>query len=364
MASREVAEANGLMKFIKAENRNRHMNRLLKRRYESGDSLKSRTLHDMRTYMDRVLGKVPPSMKEISELAGWGPGANVGVTGRFTNFARKFLSERWTCTATARRYFIEAASYRPEFWEILGLAKWYGDPERGYYRIISLDFAAFARRALARIDVVEYNKIASVPKDADCDRTIASEPLCNSWLQQGYDKYIKARLRRFGIDLSRQEPNQDMAREGSQYWADGNPYTTTDMRNASGSICTWCVKELTYDNAWFEVFDDLRSKRYRLPDKDTEYEYHGFVSMGNGFCFPLETTIFAAACYAAHQYTGAPQDFRVYGDDIVCRQNEALVLHEILRSLGFEVNRDKTFVSVRFASLVGLIGTQGWTYVL
>lgn len=75
--------------------------------------------------------------------------------------------------------------------------------------------------------------------------------------------------------------------------------------------------------------------------------------MGNGFCFPLETSIFAAACVAACKQAGAPVDFRVYGDDIIVRQDVALVLNEILKSLGFRLNLSKSFIHGPFRESCG-----------
>lgn len=353
-ASRDVALSNGLKKFLAGERRNRHMNHVLEKRRFSGANLESQTLHHVRDYVQRVLGP-EIDWKEVAKYCRFGPGASVGVTGRFTNFARKFLSEEWTCTLEALPIFAYCARRSPEFWDLLGLTRTLngGDDESpSGYQVICVDVEKFDELLFARIRIVDYNKIAFVPKDADCDRTIASEPLCNSWVQLGLDEYIKLRLRRFGIDLRKQDLNQRLAREGS---VEGiNPYVTIDLRNASGSICTEIVREATsYVPKWFEALDDLRSKGYRLPDTETTVKYHGFVSMGNGFCFPLETTLFAAACHAAHKYCGTPNDFTCYGDDIVCRQNEALVLIEILRSMGFSVNRDKTFLFGPFRESCG-----------
>jgi hypothetical protein len=74
--------------------------------------------------------------------------------------------------------------------------------------------------------------------------------------------------------------------------------------------------------------------------------------MGNGFCFPLETLIFASLAYAVGVETG-DRDFSVYGDDIIVRQRSALYLIEILNYCGFRVNKDKTFVFGPFKESCG-----------
>lgn len=226
------------------------------------------------------------------------------------------------------------------FWELLGLTR---------EGVICVDSEEFDARAKARIRFVSYNKISMARKDCDQDRPIASEPLCNQFLQLGVCGDMALRLRRSSIDLRYQEPNQEMARQGSLLDG-GNRYCTIDLKNASGSIYTELVRELL-PPAWFLYLNSIRSPSWLY--KGQEAKYHGFVSMGNGFCFPLETIIFASICSAAHVYCGTPPDFRVYGDDIIIRQNEALVVLEILRSLGFEENADKTHIIGPFRESCG-----------
>jgi hypothetical protein len=103
--------------------------------------------------------------------------------------------------------------------------------------------------------------------------------------------------------------------------------------------------------AWFEFLNSARAHQYAYDSQVRTYEK--FVSMGNGFCFPLQTLLFSAVCYAVCEAHGAPLDFRVYGDDIIVRQSEALVVIEILRYLGFKTNRDKTFLTGPFRESCG-----------
>lgn len=151
---------------------------------------------------------------------------------------------------------------------------------------------------------------------------------------------MKVMLKRVGLDLRNQYPNQEMARKGSILgWLNG--YCTVDLKNASGSVFTELVREL-FPCAWFKMLNDLRSPSWVMDESDP-VKYSGFVSMGNGYCFPVETLIFASICSAAHAYTGTTPDFRVYGDDIIVRQNESGVVQEYLRYFGFELNPDKSF---------------------
>lgn len=349
---------NALRKFNRGERRNRHMNALLRARRRADDSFDSGLymhpsnrvagqdrkpfVKDMRQYIARVLGS-KPSMSEIIEGCRWGPGSVVGVNGQFTHFARKLLAEEWTVTPAALPYVLTVAKRFPMFWELLGLRRTYPEnPERGLdsLEVICIDNDAFDTLFTARCKLVQYNKIAFVPKDADCDRTIASEPLLNQFLQLGIDYAMKVRLKRHKIDLRSQARNQELARQGSILgWF--NSYCTADLKNASGSIYIELVREL-FPPSWFTMLNDLRSPSFML-DTGEVTRYTGFASMGNGFCFPVETLIFASICSAAHRYTGTAEDFAVYGDDIIMRQNESGVVQEYLRYFGFELNPDKSF---------------------
>lgn len=343
-----LAEAAGTRKFLLGERRNSLMNRILRRRRSNCSDIV--LVSKVRKHLARILGPEPDHRK-AGEYTGWGPGANVGVSGQFTNFARKLLTEKWTVTRTALPYVLSAARRSPMFWELLGFTQQYKEmtPE---LLLSSVNVKEFDSRFLARCVFVDHNVIAFVQKNADEHRTIAKEPLLNSWIQKGYDMEMRLRLKRFGIDLRHQEPNQEMAREGSL--GGFNSRCTIDLTNASGSIAAELPRTLcTFE--WFETLNAIRSPAYCMPGKEEEQStrYSGFVSMGNGTCFPLQTAIFAAICMTAHEMCGTDPDFRCYGDDIIVRQNEALLVLELLRHFGFAANSDKTFILGPFRESCG-----------
>jgi hypothetical protein len=151
------------------------------------------------------------------------------------------------------------------------------------------------------------------------------------------------------IDLSDQTVNQRLAYAGSLGGYD--PYVTIDLASASDSISIELVKELLPSD-WFSFLNELRSPSYISPQGE-EIRYEKFCSMGNGFCFPLETAIFTAVCHAAYKVVGLSDDFSVYGDDIIVRQSCALFVIELLKSLGFKVNPEKTFIHGPFKESCG-----------
>jgi hypothetical protein len=354
----EQARRNGLAKFQRGEVRNRHMNALFRARRLQG--IRNVHMHNIQKHVRHILGEAP-DFRKWTDYCGFGPGSVVGVSGQFTNLARKLLAEAWTVTPACLPYALTLAKRLPVFWELLDMCQ--PRTEEGRARglpVYCVDPDEFTRRFMQRVVLVQHNKIAAVPKDANEYRIIASEPLLNQLCQMAADEEMRLHLRRFGIDLRDQTANQVLAREGSLMGF--NSRCTIDLSNASGSIFIELVREVTaYCPDWFVCLNAIRAPAYIDPISGIEVpkRYHMFSSMGNGFTFPLETIIFAAICLAAHDYCGTAPDFRCYGDDLIVRQNEALVTLEILRDCGFKANADKTFIFGPFRESCGTDWYQG-----
>jgi len=181
------------------------------------------------------------------------------------------------------------------------------------------------------------------------ERPIAVEPLWNGFVQKGVDIYMRDKLARVGIDLTDQTLNQRLAREGSVDDSDEG-FVTIDLSSASDSIAIEVVRNLI-PHDWFYLLDSIRSQNY-MDESGNISPYHKFCSMGNGFCFPLETLIFAAACSACD--AGIPgKDFIVYGDDIIVRKRYAEAVLSLLGRLGFVANANKTFLRGPFRESCG-----------
>jgi hypothetical protein len=326
-------------KFLAAEHRCRRVNQRSSLLRHGVGFAYGEFLTDMRRYIAKVLGNKPDFAK-IYDLCDWGPGANVGVTGDRTNFARKYLAVPWTVTRGALSYATEALWANAQFrLDLLPV---------GPGEIVCYDREKFSEVVRDSVELVTNNNINFVPKTYKTYRSIASEPLLNGFLQKGVDKFMRGRLAAWGLDLRYQELNQHLAREGSL--GGFNPYATIDLSAASDSLSTGICKVLL-PPAWFEFLNSIRSHQYAY--KGRRETYSKFVSMGNGFCFPLQTLVFAAACHACCVSCGVPDDFRVYGDDIVVRQSQALMVVELLRYLGFRTNPEKTFIIGPFRESCG-----------
>lgn len=326
-------------KFLQSEHRCKRQNqRFGLLRYGVGFT-HGDLLIDARRYIRKVLGS-SPNLPRIYAQCDWGPGANVGVSGDRTNLARKFLARKWSVTRLALSYCTEALWSNDQLRHLIL-------PGRG--GIVCLDREVFSRLVRERVQLVTSNNVNFVPKTFKTFRSIASEPLLNGFLQKGIDNEIRNRLRTIAkIDLSDQLENQRLAQAGSR--GGFNPYCTLDLSSASDSISI-AVARLLLPSDWFELLNSARSHQYSYRGSVRTYEK--FVSMGNGFCFPLQTLIFSAIAYAVSVRNGALPDFRVYGDDIIVRQSEALVVIEVLRYLGFKTNPDKTFIFGAFRESCG-----------
>lgn len=293
----------------------------------------------MRRWIRSVIGE-KPDYKSIWPLCGFGPGASVGVSGNATHLARKYLEPRWSVTPTALPYVLAAMRSDPLAWELL-----LKNEKSPYYCV---DSDLFEQNLMQRVHIVAYNKITLVPKTAKVHRTIAVEPLLNGYVQKGVDEFLRRRLFRFGIDLKDQSRNQWKAYQGSL--PDRDPYATIDLTSASDLISLELARDILPPE-WFAFLNAIRSPCYKLGDN--VFRYHKFVSMGNGFCFPLESLIFASVCAAVYERHGYTRDYSVYGDDIIVRCSLAGEVLQVLRLLGFRHNPDKTFTSGPFRESCG-----------
>jgi len=337
--------AKALSNFLASEHKCKRVNQRFAA-YSRVRSPHERVLNTARSWISYVLGNL--SLSEIWENSRFGAGASVGVHGNATNLARKLLNEVWTVTPGAFVYARAAMKADIHIFELLT------EPRDGGR--FCLDVDAFNRAFAKKVEVVDYNKIAFVPKTALVDRTIAVEPLLNGYLQKGIDSTLRLRLKRVGLDLADQATNQELARQGSSRHAEPDAWATIDLSSASDSISIELCRFLLPPD-WFDIMNSTRSPCYRL--NGDSIKYHKFASMGNGFCFPLETLIFASLCHAASVESHQTPEFRVYGDDIIVRRNVFEPLLALLRVCGFKVNPKKTFNTGPFRESCGADWFEG-----
>lgn len=329
-------------KFLAAERRNRRLNIVFAAHTSRGTD-RHWVIPLVRKELHACLGD-GPFYERIFEKCDFSGGASTQHHGKATHLAAKLMSDQIQGRVEALNYF-KLALWRNEHYRRLFLPC---DPVSG---ITSLDREVFEAVVDRLFKVCDHNNITAVPKNAESSRTIAMESMVLNFLQKGADLEMRALLKaHFHIDLTYQEPNQLLAFNGSVNPQGEDGYVTIDEKDASNSVIReFCRAVLP--RKWYRFLDHIRSPYYILDGVVQPYEM--FCSMGNGFCFPLETMIFAAICKSVARHYKQRPDFRCYGDDIVVRQSLALVTIEALNACGFRTNVQKTYITGPFRESCG-----------
>lgn len=260
----------------------------------------------------------------------WGPGSTFDLKGQDATSDKK-ISEAISVTVKAAPYLrciLEA------------------DPHWASVFLGTLPEGRFSLLTKSVFKYVRGSRFLTVPKNAKTDRCIAAEPTGNSFLQQGIRSYIRRRLKRFGIDLDKQSINQQKALEAFDCGL-----STLDLSAASDTISTELIFHLLPVD-WALLLNDLRSPETYVDGEWKRTEK--FVSMGNAFCFELESLIFWALASSAEEImVGNSHSCSVYGDDIIVDRKAYDFTVEVLDFCGFTVNADKSFKDGSFYESCG-----------
>lgn len=283
-----------------------------------------------------------------------GPGQTLSNIGNRTTNYYKFADLPYTCTKSALSYAYAAISSDPQWMDFLE-----GSGRRTC--VPSPDMPLYQKQLMLLeqcVEIVDHDRVTFVPKDAKTDRPIAVGGSLNIYLQLGVKEYLTSRLKRFGVDLTDQQRNVELAYAGSRYdLLNGlhNPsqFSTIDLASASDTISTELVK-LLLPPEWWAFLEDLRHTTGELDGELVNY--NKFSAMGNGFTFPLESLIFWAVAKAATLEKRIPctiKDIAVYGDDIIVRERAAQHVISALEWSGFSVNNEKSFITGPFKESCG-----------
>jgi hypothetical protein len=237
----------------------------------------------------------------------------------------------------------------------------YGDYLQWFPDWLNAEFNRITQFGLPK--VVECSSLSFVRKSRDIARSICTEPTLNMFFQLGYGEILSDRLRdRFGIDLkTQQESNKLLARSGSL--DDG--LVTIDLESASDSVSLNLLERVLPSDV-LDILWQIRTPRVRVGTD--EHLLHMVSTMGNGFTFPLQTTIFAGIVVAAMRCNGLKPNrcnsphanWGVFGDDIICPSGKvARDVLRLLRLCGFVVNADKSYLSGPFRESCGADYYQG-----
>lgn len=307
-------------------------------------------IEDIRRDIRNLLGEAP-NVGRVYDCAKHGPGTSAGFEemGNKVTPYFKWSNLPYTVSSTCTPYAKAAIESNPQ---------WIG-ALMNYYREIAnipmqmpINMDVFWKLMLRKTDYCRY---ASVPKNADTERSIAIEPTLNVYLQLGVDRLIRKRLKRhWNIDLNSQEKNQRLAAESSL--SDEN--STLDLKGASEMV-TRSVCLLLLPAQWYSLLDDLRSKYIRLPD-GSEIALAKMSAMGNGFTFALESLIFAAIARQAMKRKKVVGDLSVFGDDIIVPKAVTPFVIDLLEKFGFLINKDKSYVEGPFRESCGVDHLRGY----
>lgn len=209
-------------------------------------------------------------------------------------------------------------------------------------------------------------RVCFVPKTQKSPRVIAIEPVCMQYAQQalkailveGIDNspYTKGR-----VNFTDQGVNQKWARIGSQ----GGNYATLDMSEASDRVGLWHAERLfAKAPVFWSLCEAARTRRAELPDGRV-IDLRKFASMGSALCFPVESLVFFVSIIASRLWRAGrfptsenvrsyARSVFVYGDDLIIPADEASTTSVDLESLGFKVNRRKSFWNGNFRESCGL----------
>lgn len=269
-----------------------------------------------------LLGDITPA--EVMQRARWSSGATSSLKAAYANPQNKWGLATHTTQGTS-------------FW----MSAWNDKFRDGKF--------------WSNLELVESNRVLTVPKNAKTERVIAAEPDWNMFFQLGMGACIRRRLQRVGLlrsprngervspETDAQTRQQMFARIGSRH---GN-YATIDLKAASDTI-SLAVCDLLLPPKLFRMLCHLRSPKGVLPD-GTTLTYEKISSMGNGSTFELETSLFwTIASVAADS-----EDVHVYGDDIIVPTATAARVIETLRLFGFVANPKKTHVAGLFRESCG-----------
>lgn len=336
---------NAIKLFMAGENRCKRVNRRFALLWKNpGRDPFLKEAETARKWIRSVIGTLPP-YSWISRHGDFSQGASIGVSGDATHLLRKLSKEQlWTVGPGAINAGFAVFLNNRHYLETLLEYKTYSDGRTIYCE----DYVRAFNTYVSRLSHVDYNNISFVPKTAKVHRSIAVEPLLNGLVQKGVDLFLRRKLLKVGLDLTDQARNSRMAYEGSLDDSEEG-FVTIDLQNASNSMAAGVTSYLLPVD-WYGYLKNIRSRNYKLDKVVRPYEM--LCSMGNGFCFPLQTLLFASLCIAAG--CGVPSvDFRVYGDDIIVRKRYASRVVELLNHFGFKVNPDKTFLDGPFRESCG-----------
>lgn len=208
-------------------------------------------------------------------------------------------------------------------------------------------------------------KVTLVPKTLKTPRVIAIEPTAMQYMQQGLLQSLIPKLEssstsRDFVGFTHQQPNRDLAREGSVTQS----LATLDLSEASDRVLNSLVLEMC--KPWPSFSEGVQASRSRtaeLPD-GMRIRLSKFASMGSALCFPMEAMVFTTLVFMGIQNARSIRlsektirsfsgKVRVYGDDIIVPVDCVTDVIASLEAFGLKVNHSKSFWTGKFRESCG-----------
>jgi len=216
-------------------------------------------------------------------------------------------------------------------------------------------------------DVEVPAKLAYVPKDYKGPRLIASESICNQWIQQGINTQLRQLIAksvlRHSINLADQEPSKQAALNAS---VDGR-FATIDLSSASDRLSCAVVECMFRSNyRTLERFNAARSKGILIKQRKMTLLCNKFAAQGAAFTFPIQSIAYAIICmgviqnhYPKMRMADIGRKVRVFGDDMIVPADMFQPVALMLTALHLVVNRDKSFHTGLFRESCGMDAFAG-----
>lgn len=201
------------------------------------------------------------------------------------------------------------------------------------------------------ITIFDADRAGSVFKNIETDRFIGLGTMFAMIRQRMVANGLRSVLRKVGNDLGQTKfvhkayrHRVDDAQGVHQIMISDRSNATIDFKNASDSTVFQPVEQLVTDNL-LAAINSCRPTKMRF--NDHVHELIKVSSMGVGFTFELMTLLLLAC---AREFDPRA---RVYGDDVIIKNEHAYPFIELVASIGYQVNDSKTFINSRFRESCG-----------
>jgi len=245
-----------------------------------------------------------------------------------------------------------------------------GDDKTGRVQQILVEHLLANHNGLKKLGLRKVSQAAVencyVPKKKDVSRDIAPQLNGDLMLQFPLAYYLEEVLKYFNIDLSKQpQINREMARKGSLYGGFNSAlidlgrrrtvpiWCTLDLKSASNivgvKLCELLFPEWIFTHMMASRCDNIVDRH-----SGEHVALECMATMGNAFCFPMQTLVFAAIVKACNIVSDIPKHwFSVFGDDIIVDQSVYSLVVKTLSEMHMIPNTKKSFASGYFRESCG-----------